>query len=154
MYLRRCVQNPREMRDCLSGRFWNEKFLYQPGSCFSKRIERSVQRWNSWTSIWLKTQVFCSMLFTVSYTFQILHHTIYTLLRFWKSIQKNPWNKKTSVFLWIAICRTEKGVEYQTKTRVWEERSSCLDTSTKNAVQEFLLRICSLFTFHFRGFDD
>ncbi len=32
-------------------------------------------------------------------------------------------------------------VENQTKTRVWEDSSLCTENSTKNAVQEFHLRI-------------
>ena len=63
-------------------------------------------RWNSWTSVWQKTRVFCSLLFTVPTTGRITENN--TLLIVLKIITKNTRNKKTWVYSWMTFCRTKK----------------------------------------------
>ncbi len=53
--------------------------------------------------------------------------------------KKNPRDKKTWVYSWIAFCRTEMRVGKQAKNQVWEDSSLCPEISTKNAVPEFHL---------------
>ncbi len=49
--------------------------------------------------------------------------------------------RKTWVYSWIAFCRTENASRKQTKTKVCKDSSLRPEASTKNAVQEFQLRI-------------
>ncbi len=70
----------------------------------------------SWTSIWQKTRVFCSLLFTVDSTGGFL---------------RKPYS--TLVYLWIALYIMEN---WGQKARV---SSLCPKTSTENGVQEFHL---------------
>jgi hypothetical protein len=61
-----------------------------------------ILRWNSWTSIWKKTQIAIA-LHSPSSGFTENH----TLLWFLKSMEKMLWSNKTWVFSWIAFCWTE-----------------------------------------------
>jgi len=65
------------------------------------------QKCNSWTTIWQKTRVFCSMLFTVPTKLADFKETI-LYSDFKKYIQINPGNKKSRVYSWTSFCRTEK----------------------------------------------
>ncbi len=66
----------------------------------------------------------------------------HTLFWFLKSLQKKSMKQENSsrVYSWIAFCRMEiRGYKTPKITRVWEDSSIGLETSTKNAVQEFHL---------------
>jgi hypothetical protein len=63
-----------------------------------------IQRWNSWTWICNKRlESFAPLLFTVPSPLLVADFIEnHTLLWF----EKNPRNKKTRVYSWIAFCRT------------------------------------------------
>ncbi len=70
---------------------------------------------------------------------------------FSKSLPKNPRNKKTRVYSWIAFCRKEKWHLKPNKTRVFSDSSLCPETSTTNSVQEFHLSIRLTYVLYFSG---
>ncbi len=53
-----------------------------------------------------------------------------------KSLQKNPRNKKTWDYLWIAFCSTENEGRKPNKNSSLKRLGLCPETSTKKAVQE------------------
>jgi hypothetical protein len=83
-----------------------------------------------WTSIWRK------------YSSLLLHAT-HSLSSPWR-IFKETQGKQTLLYSWIAWCGKMRE-ENPTKTRVWEDLSLCLESSSKNAVQEFHLQYPPLF---------
>ncbi len=69
-------------------------------------------------------------------------------------VLKNPYKKSakqenSGLFMNSILCRTENRGENKTKTGVREDPILCPENSTKNAVQEFHLRIAS---YSYRGF--
>ncbi len=111
--------------------------------CFEEWL---LPRWNSRISIWQKTWVFCSMLFTVPFIgvfyrkpypslFYSRHmKTILTLLIKIR-MKKSTKYKNSSLFMNMLFEERKK----RKKTWVWEDSSLFPDTSPKNAAQEFHL---------------
>ncbi len=91
----------------------------------------------SWTSIWQKTRVFCSLLFTVFLGVVLKKTRLYS--GFWKYIKKIRETKKLVPIREKHCIERKKRVKSRTKTRVWEDSRLSTETSTKNAVQEFHL---------------
>jgi hypothetical protein len=65
------------------------------------------RRWNSWTSVWQKAQVFLLHAIHNPFYLRILKKTI-LFSGFRNPYKKNQRNKKTRFYSWLAFCRPVK----------------------------------------------